>query len=146
MVAQGYSVDVKVWQDNMSTILFVRTGKSTSLRTKHNAVNYIFIKRRLIKRRSKWSPRIHYRDISRYECFTPVCFYTSWHLAFQCPDDSSYSVLVREGYCFDCGVGDMQCTVIVYIDDLLVVFTDEATVAGVIEALTDKCHDVQGHP
>ena len=48
MVAQGYSVGaVRVWQDNMSTIAFVKKGKSTSHRTKHIAVRYFFIKEKI---------------------------------------------------------------------------------------------------
>jgi hypothetical protein len=48
MVAQGYFVGaIKVWQDNMSTIAFVKKGKSTSHRTKHIAVRYFFIKEKI---------------------------------------------------------------------------------------------------
>ena len=39
----------------------------------------------------------------------------------------------------------MQCTVIVYLDDLLVTCEDETTMAEVIEALKIKYHDVQEH-
>ena len=39
----------------------------------------------------------------------------------------------------------MHCTVIVYVDDLLVTCTDEATISEVIEALKVKYHDVQEH-
>ena len=48
MVAQGYFVGaIKVWQDNMSTIAFVKKGKSTSHRTKHIAVRYFFVKEKI---------------------------------------------------------------------------------------------------
>ena len=40
-------------------------------------------------------------------------------------------------------VGDMQCTVIVYVDYILVSCDDEATIDGVIEALKVKYRDVQ---
>ena len=46
----------------------------------------------------------------------------------------------EEGCCFNRGVSDMQCTVTVYVDDLLVTWKDEATMAGVIEALKAKYH------
>ena len=39
----------------------------------------------------------------------------------------------------------MQCTVIVYVDDLLVTCKDEATIAEVIEAVKVKNHDGQEH-
>ena len=39
----------------------------------------------------------------------------------------------------------MQCTVIVYVDDLLVTCKDEVTIAEVIEPLKIKYHDVQEH-
>ena len=41
----------------------------------------------------------------------------------------------EEGCCFNRGVGDMQCTVIVYVDDLLVTCKDADTISGVIQAL-----------
>ena len=41
----------------------------------------------------------------------------------------------EEGHCLNRGVEDMQCTVIVYIDNPLVTFKDDVTMAGVIEAL-----------
>ena len=54
MVAQGYFLGgVKVWQDNMSTIAFVKKRKSTSHRAKHITVWYFFIKERLIKGSSR---------------------------------------------------------------------------------------------
>ena len=37
----------------------------------------------------------------------------------------------KEGCCFNRGVGDMQCTVIVSVDDLLVTCKDEVTIVGV---------------
>ena len=37
----------------------------------------------------------------------------------------------------------MQCTVVVYDDDLLVTCKDESTIAEVFEALKVKYHDVQ---
>ena len=40
----------------------------------------------------------------------------------------------------------MQCTVIDYVDDLLVTCKDEATIARVIEELMNKCHDIQQGP
>ena len=47
-MAQGYFVGaVKVCQDNMPTIVFVKKGKSTSHRTKHIAVRYFFIKEKI---------------------------------------------------------------------------------------------------
>ena len=51
----------------------------------------------------------------------------------------------EEGCCFNRGVGDMQCTVIVYVDDLLVTCKDEETIDGVIKALKAKYFDVQEH-
>ena len=39
----------------------------------------------------------------------------------------------------------MQCTVTMYVGDILVICNDEATIAGVIEALKPKYHDVQEH-
>jgi len=51
----------------------------------------------------------------------------------------------EEGCCFNRGVGDMQCTVIVYVDDLLVTCKDADTISGVIQALKVKYHDVQEH-
>ena len=38
---------VKIWQDNMSTIAFVKKGGTTSHRTKHIAVRYYFIKEKI---------------------------------------------------------------------------------------------------
>ena len=47
-MAQGYFVGaIKVWQDNMPTIAFVKIGKSTSHRTKHIAVRYFFMKEKI---------------------------------------------------------------------------------------------------
>ena len=47
-MAQGYFFGaIKVWQDNMSTIAFVKKRKSTSHRTKHIAVRYFFIKEKV---------------------------------------------------------------------------------------------------
>ena len=44
MVAQLYSIGaLKVWQNNMSTVVFVGKGDSTSHRTKHTAARYFFI-------------------------------------------------------------------------------------------------------
>ena len=51
----------------------------------------------------------------------------------------------EEGCCFNRGVGDMQCTVIVYMDDLLVTCKGETTIAEVIEVLKVQYHDVQEH-
>ena len=39
----------------------------------------------------------------------------------------------------------MQCTVLVYVDDLLVTCKDEVTMNEVIETLKAKCHDVLEH-
>jgi len=48
LIAQGYNVGpVKVWQDNMSTIAFVKKGGTTSHRTKHIAVRYHFLKEKI---------------------------------------------------------------------------------------------------
>ena len=44
----------------------------------------------------------------------------------------------EKGCCLNRGVGDMQCTVIVYVDDLLVMCKDETTTAEDIEALKAK--------
>ena len=45
MVAHGYSEDaIKVLQDNISTIVFVKKRKSTSLGTKDITVRYFFVK------------------------------------------------------------------------------------------------------
>ena len=41
----------------------------------------------------------------------------------------------EKGCCFNRGVWDMQCTVIIYVDGLLVTCRDEATMDAVIEAL-----------
>ena len=43
-MAQRYFVGaIKVWEDDMSTIAFVKKGESTSHSTKHIAVRYFFI-------------------------------------------------------------------------------------------------------
>ena len=48
IIAQRYSVyDIKVWQDNVSTIALAKKGKSTSHRTKHIAARYFFIKEKI---------------------------------------------------------------------------------------------------
>ena len=49
MVVQGYFADaVNEWQDNMSTITFVKKGKVTSQRTKRIViVRYFFIKEKI---------------------------------------------------------------------------------------------------
>ena len=39
----------------------------------------------------------------------------------------------------------MKCTVLVYVDGLIVTCKDEATIAGVIEALKSKYHEDQEH-
>ena len=53
-MAQGHFVGaIKVWQDNMSTIAFVKKGKSTSHRAKHFGVRYFPPKRKLMKVRSR---------------------------------------------------------------------------------------------
>ena len=39
----------------------------------------------------------------------------------------------------------MQCTVIVYVEDLLVKYKDDIAIAAVVEALKVKYHDVQKH-
>ena len=57
-------------------------------------------------------------------------------------------VLVREleeRCCFKRGVGEIQCTLIVYSHDLLKTCKDETTIAGVMEPLNAKYHDVQEH-
>ena len=47
-MAQGYFVgSVKVIQDNMTSIDFVKKEKSISHRTEHIAVRYIFIKEKI---------------------------------------------------------------------------------------------------
>ena len=51
----------------------------------------------------------------------------------------------EEGCCFNRGVRDMQCTVMFYVDDLLVTCKDEGTIAEVFEALKAKYHEVQEH-
>ena len=51
----------------------------------------------------------------------------------------------EKGCCFNRGVGDKQCTVLVYVDDLLVTCKDEVTIVGVIKALQAKYFDVQEH-
>ena len=48
MVAQGYFVGaIKVRKDSMSTISFVKAGKSTSHRTQRIAVRYFVIKEKI---------------------------------------------------------------------------------------------------
>jgi hypothetical protein len=45
MIAQGYKVgDTTVYQDNLSTMALAAKGKSTSVKTKHIAVRYFFVK------------------------------------------------------------------------------------------------------
>ena len=39
----------------------------------------------------------------------------------------------------------MQCTMIIYVDDLPVTCMDDAATGGVIEALKAKYHDLQEH-
>ena len=48
-----------------------------------------------------------------------------------------------EGCCFNSGVGDKQCPIIAYVDDLLVNCKDEVTTTGVSKALKAKYRDVQ---
>ena len=47
--------------------------------------------------------------------------------------------------CFNCEVGNMQCTLKVYVDDLPVTCKDEATIARGIEAAKAEYHEVQEH-
>ena len=51
----------------------------------------------------------------------------------------------EEGCCFVRVVGNMRCTVIVYVDDLQVTSKNETTIAEVIETLKVKYHDVEEH-
>ena len=47
-MAQGCLVRaIKLWHDNMLTISFVKKGMSTSHRTEHIAVSYLFIKEKI---------------------------------------------------------------------------------------------------
>ena len=51
----------------------------------------------------------------------------------------------EEGCCSNRGVGDMQCILTAYVDDLLVTCKDEATITGGIEALKALYHNAQEH-
>ena len=49
----------------------------------------------------------------------------------------------EEGYYSNRGVGNKQCTIIDYVDDLLMTCKNKVTIVGAIKALTAKYHDVQ---
>ena len=51
----------------------------------------------------------------------------------------------EEGCCFNRGIGDKQCTAIVYVKDLLVTCKDEVAMVGFIDALKTKYNEVQEH-
>ena len=55
----------------------------------------------------------------------------------------------EEGCCINHGVEIMQCTVIAFVDELVIVYVvivyDEVTIAGVITALKATYHDAQEH-